>query len=142
MRCGPFGLALPYWGDTEKLEVWMFFSGMPARFRVSNTDVIARELDASAAAAVEAWVTTPVESCAWSGVPFTSPRPLTVSTRCGAAVCAAAPLPTTSTAARTAAPREDRMASPFLKIASSVALRQGKTGAELCAGAAPAEAVF
>src|SRR5215467_13415376 len=108
MRCGPFGFALPYCGETEKLEVWMFFSAMPARFRVSNTEVIAREFAASAAAAVEAWVTTPVESCAWSGTLLTSPRPLTVSTRCGA-VCAPAEEQTRSAAANAAAESENRM---------------------------------
>src|SRR3569832_1300475 len=103
MRCAPPGFGFPYCGETWKLEVWMFFSAMPARFSVSNTPFIARELAASAAAAVPAWVTTPVKSSAWSGVAFTTPDPQTQNTHRDGADRTQTSVETKSAAIRSAA---------------------------------------
>src|SRR5579864_4227324 len=84
-RSGLFALYGAYCGSTLKLEVWMFLSCTPMRFKAANTPFMADAFALSASAAVAACVVTPAEADAESGGAVTSPWPSTVMVRDGSA---------------------------------------------------------
>src|SRR5258706_11355694 len=86
---GLVALAIAYCGWTEKFEVWILLSGMPAILSVAMTRVMAVLFSASAASAVCAWLTPPAGSRAFSGFAAASPSPLTTMWRGGAPPAAA-----------------------------------------------------